>query len=1367
MRTRADRPRLHEPAASPPSPLDFTPCALPAHEPLIAEGKCRMAESRSRRANTNLREPIVRLVDSGLRLSELRSEKALFDFLIDEATELSGAQRVLLVLDSDDGLHLAGSVLPHGESAVGLLTAIEPWLAETRRTRTASLRHGPEGVEPTAQRSCLIAPLIAQQELIGYLYADIEGAFGRFAGTDRDLLARLASQAAVALTNLRFSEGLERKVAERSAQLELTVQAERQRAAELAIVNSVQAALASKLDVQAIHQLVGDKVRDVFDAQSVLIGLFDHEKQIEVFTYSWEKGVYADDPPRPLNGLRRQLIATRQTLFDNHVTQETADRLEATPIGDTPMPKSAIFVPMVVGDEVKGYVSIQNIDRFEAFTDTDVRLLETLTGSLAVAFENARLFDETQRLLKETEQRNAELAVINSIQEGMAAELNFKAIVDLVGDKLREVFETGDLGIRWRNRQTGMVDYLYEYEHGVRIHPESHMPRLDSPVLRAFERREALVLNTRAEMNAAGIAAIPGTDESLSCVFVPIVGGDRLLGGIAMENYEREHAFGAAAVRLLSTVAASMGVALENARLFDETQRLLKETERRSSELAVINSIQQGMARELNFQAIVDVVGDKLRELFDTGDLGIQWRDEKTETVHHLYVYEHGQRLAWRTSPYKPEAPINKALQTGRPVVLGNRAAMDGLGLKLVPGTDASLSCVFVSVMVGERLIATISIESFEREDAFGDAEVHLLSTIGASMGVALENARLLDETQRRARESSALSDVGRDLSSSLDLATVMDSIARHARDLLRATNSAIFLPDAAGSTYRAIVALGEAADALRATVVEAGTGIIGSLLQSGQPELINDTQADPRALQIAGTPRQYDERLMVVPLLAGDQVVGAMAVWRNGGEPFESHELEFLVGLSRQATVALQNARLFNETQEALEQQTATAGILRVISESPHDIQPVFHAIVGAAFRLFRVKGAFLQIREGNAFRVMSVARHGRATTGPSPELTPLDAKANFPSQVLLGKQMLHIPDWLAIELPPHEQRVQSVEGIRSTLMLPIMQGDACIGVLGLAREEPGRFTDKEIALLRAFVDQAVIAIQNVRLFNETQEALARQTATSDVLRVISESPTDVQPVFDIIAERAAALTGARYCLVTRFDGEWLHLASLHGVNPEGAAALRGVWPQRLEGSTSIAARAIRQRGVVNVADLLAESDADYAPSMKHVVEVAGFRSGLSVPMLHDQQIVGAITVNRSETGLYPEKEVTLLQTFARQAVVAIENVRLFNETKEALEQQTASAEVLQVISGSLADAQPVFDKIAQSCRQLFASEQVGVFLVRDDGWLHVGHWYGTAMQAIARTFPRPLEQTVTAQVLRDQAPVHVADAAALKDAP
>src|SRR4030095_5201241 len=225
-----------------------------------------------------------------------------------------------------------------------------------------------------------------------------------------------------------------------------------------------------------------------------------------------------------------------------------------------------------------------------------------------------------------------------------------------------------------------------------------------------------------------------------------------------------------------------------------------------------------------------------------------------------------------------------------------------------------------------------IQLTNTEREHAFSDSDVRLLQTLAGSMSVALENARLFDETQRRTRETAALAEVGRDISSTLDLATVMDRIARHAKDLLSADNSAIFLPDAGSDTYRAIVAIGDIAEVLKETTIEPGVGIIGHLVKSGRAEFINDTKADPRGVQIAGTDQEDRERLMVAPLLAGKTVKGVMAVWRTEAAPSTDSDLEFLVGLSLQATVAIENARLFAES----EKRAAELATINTVSQQP-----------------------------------------------------------------------------------------------------------------------------------------------------------------------------------------------------------------------------------------------------------------------------------------------------------------------------------------------------------------------------------------------------------------------------------------------
>jgi GAF domain-containing protein len=306
---------------------------------------------------------------------------------------------------------------------------------------------------------------------------------------------------------------------------------------------------------------------------------------------------------------------------------------------------SSITVPIVGSDRVLGSIALENYERENAFGEGEVRLLSTVAASMGVALESARLFDETQRLLKETEQRAAELAIINSVQEGLASKLDMQAIYDLVGEKLSEVMHSQDIDIRLYDPASNQVFFPYLKDNGKRLtSPPTPLAGVAKVVI---ESRQMWLANQDMERRMAevGSSNIPGTQMEKSFVAVPIIAGDRVMGMVGVGDYEKENAFSDSDLRLLQTVVSAMSVALENARLFDETQRLLKETEQRAAELAVINSIQLGMAAKLDFQAIIVLVGAKLREVFHTGDIGIRWFDYKERIVHYLYDYEHGKRL--------------------------------------------------------------------------------------------------------------------------------------------------------------------------------------------------------------------------------------------------------------------------------------------------------------------------------------------------------------------------------------------------------------------------------------------------------------------------------------------------------------------------------------------------------------------------------------------------------------------------------------------------------------------------------------------------------------------------------------------------
>src|SRR5262245_17160700 len=343
----------------------------------------------------------------------------------------------------------------------------------------------------------------------------------------------------------------------------------------------------------------------------------------------------------------------------------------------------------------------------------------------------------------------------------------------------------------------------------------------------------------------------------------------------------------------------------------------------------------------------------------------------------------------------------------------------------------------------------------------------------------------------------------------------------------------------------------------------------------------------------------------------------------------------------------------------EALEQQTATAEILRVISSSPTDIKPVLDAVARSAMRLCESYDAMIMLREGEELHFP--VHHG-PIRGPVQLTGRAISRGWVGGRAVLDRQPVHVHDLAAAGAEFPVGQADAVRaGYRTTLSVPLLREGEAIGAIHIRRREVRPFTDSQIALLQTFAAQAVIAIENVRLFNETKEALERQTATSEILRVISSSPTDVQPVFDTMAANALRLCDATLSGIFTFDGELIHLVAHDQFSPEGADALRDAFPTP-PGRGSNTARAILTRRVAHIPDV--HEDPEYV--LQGLVQTADYRSNLSVPMLREGHPIGALIVAKAELGPFSDKQVALLQTFADQAVIAIENVRLFTELQE-----------------------------------------------------------------------------------------------------
>ncbi|HSC22546.1 MAG TPA: GAF domain-containing protein [Casimicrobiaceae bacterium] len=707
--------------------------------------------------DSHVGEPFKRLVDSGMRLNELRTARELHDFLIDEVTELTGAERVLLVLEENDGLRIAGSLLPKGENshadAAALLKVVRPWLMEARRSRGVSLRHDPEDAKPVEQRSRLVAPLVAGRQVLGHVYADIRGAFGRFTESDRDLIGMLAAQAAVALDNARWGEGLEAKVAERTAEARAAQAQAEQRAAELAIITGIQQGIAGSLDFQAIVDLVGDRLCEVMKSRDVGIDWFDHDARATKYVYTVEHGIrlHLPDKPRTEESWARQM-AQRTTQVLHTVAEQTAAGITAAPGTDQAL--SAVLVPMVAGDRRLGTISVENHERECAFSESDVRLLETIASSLGVALQSARHFDETQRLLKETEQRNGELAVINDVQTGLANKLDARSIFELVGERLRELFDSQSISIVGFDAERDVRHYHYLHERGQRLSfPDAPIAPLGWHIVRTAK---PLLLNSdiAGQLNALGIVSktLPGTQPTRSLLRVPILADGKVIGAIGLDNVDREHAFDEAALRLLTTLAGSMSMALQSARLFEQTTSLLAQTEQRADELATINALGQALSSKIELDELIRTIGEKMREMFRADVVYVALLDEVAGAIRFPYAY--GDDF---TPLALGEGLTGKIIDTGQPLLLNHAVddAAKAIGATQV-GVEAK-SYLGVPITVRGKAIGVISVQSTREEGRFTLSDQSLLTTMATGVGVAIRNAQLFAETREaRAQAETA-----------------------------------------------------------------------------------------------------------------------------------------------------------------------------------------------------------------------------------------------------------------------------------------------------------------------------------------------------------------------------------------------------------------------------------------------------------------------------------------------------------------------------------------------------------------------------------------------------------------------------------
>jgi signal transduction histidine kinase len=527
------------------------------------------------------------------------------------------------------------------------------------------------------------------------------------------------------------------------------------------LLSEVNQRIASILEIDELLTQVACLIQQAFNYYHVGIGLIEGDE----VAYRVGAGELWDDPnfqfkPQRLKigseGLSGWVAATGKPLI---VPDVTRDRRYIWMQGSRT--QSELIAPIMVKGKIVGVLDVQS-QQADGFEQTDLDLMQAIASQTGVAIENARLFAETQRLLKESEQHASELEIINNLQLRLVSKLDMKGIYKLVGEKLRGIFDVHGIVIYSFDHEHHLVIDEYAYEKGKTY--EISPLRMTPFHQRVISRGETICIQQNAkrffdEHNHT----MPVGEMPRSCIIVPFKTQGRVTGMIGIFDIDREFAFSESDVRIMETLANSMAVALESARLFAETQRLLTETEQRAGELGIINNVQQALASKLDMQSIYELVGNTFDNFFNAQVVVISTYDAQTNTVEHRYAIERGRRIPW-PGAHPPGGFRDQIIHTRKPFLVntnvGDIAAR--LNQPILQGTDTPRSWLGVPIMTGDAVTGILSVQNLDRENAFDESDIRLLQTFASSMSIALENARLykqarqlavLEERQRLARE--------------------------------------------------------------------------------------------------------------------------------------------------------------------------------------------------------------------------------------------------------------------------------------------------------------------------------------------------------------------------------------------------------------------------------------------------------------------------------------------------------------------------------------------------------------------------------------------------------------------------------------